>query len=81
MDWQPISTAPVERDLQLAVIDHDGPHALIFPCRRTPAGWVNVQTKRLIDVRPTHWREWQDNLAARPLEDRQHVIEPHHHLF
>ena len=60
MDWKPISTAPVERDLQLAVIDHDGPHALIFPCRRTPAGWVSVQTKRLIDVRPTHWREWQD---------------------
>jgi hypothetical protein len=60
MDWKPISTAPVERDLELAVIDHDGPHTLIFPCRRTLAGWMNAQTKRLIDVRPTHWREWQD---------------------
>ena len=29
--WQPISTAPYERDLELAVMDKDEPHALVFP--------------------------------------------------
>jgi hypothetical protein len=27
-EWQQISTAPVDGDLELAVIDHDGVHAL-----------------------------------------------------
>src|SRR5262249_36522194 len=34
MEWQPVATAPFDRDLELAVIDYDGPHALVFPCRR-----------------------------------------------
>jgi hypothetical protein len=58
MQWETISTAPFDRDLELAVMDKDGTHALIFPCRRTLGGWTNTQTKRPIDVRPTHWREW-----------------------
>jgi hypothetical protein len=58
MRWQPIDTAPFERDLELAVIDKDGPHALAFACRRMAGGWIGAQTKRQIDVRPTHWREW-----------------------
>lgn len=59
MGWQPIASAPFDRDLELAVIDSDGPHALVFPCRRILSGWIDAQTKRLIaDVRPTHWREW-----------------------
>jgi hypothetical protein len=60
MDWYPVSTAPFERDLQLAVIDCDGMHALVFPCCRTPSGWINAQTKRLVEVHPTHWRDWED---------------------
>jgi hypothetical protein len=56
--WQPISSAPYDRDLELAVLDRDGPHALVFACRRTLSGWINAQTKQRIDVRPTHWREW-----------------------
>jgi len=56
--WQPISNAPFDRDLELAVLDRDGPHALVFACRRILSGWVNAATKRRIDVRPTHWREW-----------------------
>ena len=35
--WQPITTAPLNRDLELAVVDKDEPHALVFPCRRVPA--------------------------------------------
>ena len=61
MEWTPISIAPAfDRDLELAVIDRDGSHALIFPCRRILSGWANTETKRRIDVQPTHWREWPD---------------------
>jgi hypothetical protein len=56
--WQPISTAPFDRDLELAVIERDGPHALVFPCRRILSGWINAETKQRIEVRPTHWRAW-----------------------
>ncbi len=62
--WQPISTAPFARDIQLAVIDGDGPHALVFPCRRILNGWMNADTKERLDVRPTHWREWGSAAAA-----------------
>jgi hypothetical protein len=36
--WQGISKAPFDRDLELAVTDGDGPHALVFPCRRVLGG-------------------------------------------
>jgi hypothetical protein len=60
MEWQPVSTAPFDRDLELAVIGYHGPHALAFPCRRILGGWVNAKSKKRIDVRPTHWRDWSD---------------------
>ena len=60
MEWKPISTAPFDRDLELAVIGYDGVHALVFPCRRILAGWISTETKKMIEVRPTHWRDWQD---------------------
>jgi hypothetical protein len=57
--WKPIATAPFDRDLELAVIDSAGIHALSFPCRRAADGWVNVETGELLyNMRPTHWREW-----------------------
>ena len=56
--WNPISSAPAGLDLELAVIDNDGPHALVFPCRRIAGGWVNAASKERLDVRPTHWRDW-----------------------
>jgi hypothetical protein len=62
--WQPISSAPFDRDLELAVIAGDGPHALVFPCRRVFGGWVNAGTRERIDVHPTHWREWGDDSRA-----------------
>jgi hypothetical protein len=58
MEWQSVSIAPFDRDLELAVITEDGPHALVFPCRRILGGWIDAATKHRIDVRPTHWREW-----------------------
>ena len=65
MEWQPISTAPFHRNLELAVFDTRGrPHALVFPCRRILGGWIDAETKeKLSDLRPTHWREWP-KLAA-----------------
>ena len=29
--WQPISTAPFYCELELTVIDEEGPHLIIFP--------------------------------------------------
>ncbi len=58
MDWHPIANAPFDRELELAVIDEDGRHVLVFPARRTLGGWANAETKQSIDVEPTHWRQW-----------------------
>jgi hypothetical protein len=30
MNWEPIASAPFGRDLELAVLDYDGAHALVF---------------------------------------------------
>ena len=57
--WQlEISTAPFQRDLELAVIDLSGQHTILFPCRRVLGGWIEATTERRINFRPTHWREW-----------------------
>lgn len=57
--WQTISSAPFDRNLELAVIDGDGTHALVFPCRRIVGGWVKAQTRERLDIDPTHWRDWR----------------------
>jgi hypothetical protein len=56
--WQSVSSAPFNEDLELAVIDEDGPHLLVFPCRRVLDGWVDAETNKRINVHPTHWRSW-----------------------
>jgi hypothetical protein len=58
MGWQSISTAPFDRALELAVIDAQGPHTLVFPCRRVLHGWLKAATNEPVNVYPTHWREW-----------------------
>jgi hypothetical protein len=63
--WQAISTAPFGSDLELAVVNEDGTHALVFPCRRIVGGWMNSATKERLDVRPTHWREWMADSERR----------------
>ncbi len=64
MEWKPITTAPFDRDLELAVIDVDGTHALSFPCRHILGGWINAGSgKQLYSILPTHWRVW--NYGAR----------------
>jgi hypothetical protein len=56
--WQPVLSAPFEPRLELAVLDKDGEHALVFPCRRVPGGRIDTRTARWIEVHPTYWREW-----------------------
>lgn len=60
MDWKPIATAPFDRVLELAVVGSDGPHALVFPCLRILCGWISAETKKPVEVRPTHWRAWRE---------------------
>ena len=63
MQWQTISTAPFDRDLELAVLDYDGTHALVFPCRRVLHGWIKAGTNEPVNVRPTHWRKWDGSVS------------------
>lgn len=57
--WYPIATAPFNRNLELAVQDRDGIHALVFPCQRILTGWIASKTHERLDVSPTHWRAWK----------------------
>jgi len=62
--WQPIASAPFDRDLELAVIDQNDVHALVFPCRRVDHAWIKAHGERLIEVHPTHWRTWAERKQA-----------------
>jgi hypothetical protein len=64
--WQPISIAPFDCDLELAVREAGELHALMFPCRRILGGWVNAATRERICVNPTHWRHWSDPTPSAP---------------
>jgi hypothetical protein len=56
--WHPISTAPFDHDLELAVIDDGGTRAICFACRRILGGWIKSETRCRLELRPTHWRDW-----------------------
>jgi hypothetical protein len=56
--WETILSAPFLRMLELAVLDEEGMHALVFPCERTLSGWKHATTSMPVDIRPTHWRDW-----------------------
>jgi hypothetical protein len=58
MVWEKIATAPYDRDLELAVIEDDRVHPLVFACRRTVAGWIKVPSMERVLISPTHWRAW-----------------------
>jgi len=59
-EWRSVSRAPFDCDLELAVIDANGAHALVFPSRRILGGWIKAKTKQRIELYPTHWRKWRD---------------------
>jgi hypothetical protein len=60
--WYEISSAPFNRDLELAVIDSKGTHAVTFACRRVLGGWIKADTSKRTNLRPTHWREWSKDI-------------------
>lgn len=70
--WHPIATAPFDSDLELAVLDRDGPHPLVFPCRRILTGWIGSKTRHRLDVSPTHWRAWRGVAAEDRTEAGDH---------
>lgn len=62
--WNPITEAPFDTDVQIGINYPEGVHALVFACRLTADGWIDPATGRIIDIRPTHWRNWQDGPAG-----------------
>jgi hypothetical protein len=56
-----INAVPTDHRLLLAVVDQDGCHSLLFPCRRNEDCWIHAETKAKVDVNPTHWREWPED--------------------
>jgi hypothetical protein len=60
MDWNPITSAPFERDIELAVLDQNGEHLVAFACRRGADGWLTARSNRPVDIHPTHWRQWTE---------------------
>ena len=62
--WHPISTAPMNHDLQLTVLDKASAAVLPFPCRRTNNGdWINADLGTSIHIQPVQWRPWQASFA------------------
>lgn len=62
--WLPIALAPLGRDLEVCVIDGEGVHSLVFPCRKTGLEWVNAASGVFVDIHPTHWRAWSEPAAG-----------------
>lgn len=57
--WQAIAVTPPDLDIEVAVIDREGAHAVIIPCRRACDGWIDAASHRYLDIHPTHWRPWR----------------------
>jgi hypothetical protein len=60
-DWQPIASAPLDRNVQVGVTSRKGILAIFFPCRRTEAGWINAVVKAPLLHEPACWREWRED--------------------
>ncbi|HUZ31523.1 MAG TPA: hypothetical protein VMV19_05355 [Xanthobacteraceae bacterium] len=59
MEWNEIFSVPMERDVEVAVIDKAGVHPVEFCCRHNDGVWINASTRKQINIQPTHWREWK----------------------
>ncbi|WP_333939016.1 hypothetical protein [Bradyrhizobium sp. CCBAU 11386] len=59
LTWERLETAPpFDRDLEIAVIEGNIIHRVVFPCRRIFGGWIKAKTGEHVTVQPTHWRIW-----------------------
>jgi hypothetical protein len=63
-EWQPILTAPINRDLEVRVADPMGHYALMCPCKLIPEqGWINAWLQTPLSHDPVEWREWTEPLV------------------
>jgi len=63
-EWQPILTAPINRDLEVRVADPMGHYALMCPCKLIPEhGWINSWLQTPLSHDPVEWREWTEPLV------------------
>ena len=61
-EWSPVATAPTDGDLEVCALGYDGiVHALVFPCHKHGAQWVDASSNERVDIQPTHWRKWTEN--------------------
>jgi hypothetical protein len=62
VEWLPVSIAPSDGDLEVCVMDYDGiVQALVYPCHKNGAEWVDALNKKHVDIQPTHWRKWTES--------------------
>jgi hypothetical protein len=54
-EWRAIATAPLDRELELAIID-GSVGMLDFCCIRRGDGWLDAETLEPVDIAATHWR-------------------------
>jgi hypothetical protein len=60
--WLPVSTAPSDGDLEVCALDYNGiVHALVFPCRKDGAQWVDASNRTHVNIEPTYWRKWTES--------------------
>jgi len=63
-EWQPILTAPINRDLEVRVADSMGHYALMCPCKLIPEQeWINSWLQTPLSHDPVEWREWTEPLV------------------
>jgi hypothetical protein len=59
--WNPISTAPMEENLEVRVEDSFGRYVLLFPCRLLRGeGWINGWLETPLTAVPVDWRKWDE---------------------
>ena len=57
--WNPMPTAPRNRDLEIVVADGNKTFLLPFPCRINDSGdWINADLGTRIRIQPQVWRTW-----------------------
>jgi len=54
--WQTIATAPLNREIEVAVLDGLGYHVFAFWVRRTEAGWVANRIEGFLSIALTFRR-------------------------
>ena len=60
-EWQSISTAPVEEELEVRLEDPFGRYVLLFPCKLVPGrGWINSRLETPLRAEPVDWRYWDE---------------------